>query len=211
MRKYELPMDEFLTKFKRIAILSGVSRIWSYGEFNGLDVTRFEGFFCDGNDAACVRLTEFLQNDSLLRGYGLHPVCASIRLINDNTVNLIYDEGKFYSALNDVESWGTRAPVELKMNSFLSGFAERLKSAGIDKVWTTSAFYGEKDPGIVYLVDSYTAPYTLDDYVDPYAENDYVYSDSRSYCMPTQHLVPNRGNLIYVDGKFYGEEKTDAD
>lgn len=201
MRRYELPMDEFLTKLKNVLTLNNISTLWVCEEFNGLNMTYMPGFFCDSTVEAAINVRDFLAEYSMTKKLNI-PCCVVADELK-SALSQIYREGKFYSNLNDVSSYGKCSGIKLQDNQFLSGFRSRLEKLGIEHVWVQGMFNGEKLPGMMYHLDTYTFPWSLCEYVDPYADNDEVYSDVRSYCMATNHLVPEDLNLIYDNGVFY--------
>lgn len=201
MRRYELPMDEFLTRLKNVLVLNSITKLWVCEEFNGLNMSYMPGFFCDGSVSAVINVRDFLAEYSMTKKLNI-PCCVVTEDIK-SALYCVYEDGKFYSALSDVVNYGKCSGIKLQDNQFLSGFRSRLKELNIDHVWVQGMFNGEKLPGMMYHLDTYTFPWSLCEYVDPYSDNDEVYSDVRSYCMATNHVVPEDLNLIYDRGTFY--------
>lgn len=201
MRRYELPMDDFLRHLKSVLVLNNVKHLWTCEEFNGVNMSYMPGFFCDGSTEAAENIMVALKEDKYTRK--LDIPCCTITERESNGLYEVYSDGKFYSALNDITDYGNCSGVVLEDNEFLVGFRERLKAIGAEYVWVQGRFTGEKLPGVMYNIDSYNVPWSMCEYVDPYADNDEVYSDVRSYCVSTNHTVPTMLNLIYNKGVFY--------
>ena len=203
MRRYEIPFDDFLRAFMYLLMARKVKHLWTLEEFNGYDGGHMPGFFCDGDAEAAKDIMVFLRERLRSDAAKKEVACACITEDMAIGLNCVYDNGKFYSALKDIEDYGPCSGKVLQDTEFLVGFRERLQKCGAEHVWTVGFFDGTKLPGMIYDIDSYVSPEELDNYVDPYADDPRVYSDVRSYCYATRRCVPLRGNLIYKDGVFY--------
>lgn len=203
MRRYELPLDQFLIALKKVLNIYGVKHLWSYGEFNGFSAMNMSSMFCDSNAEAAKAVTDFFSSYDGFHLMKVKPVCALISSDIKPLLNEVYVDGKFFSALKDADSLGICSGVVLSDNNFLTGFRDRLKACGVDYVWVDCSFDGEKKPGVFYNVDSYEVPWSLCEYVDPNVDIPDVTSDDRSYCIPTRHIIQSDMNLIYDKGVFY--------
>lgn len=203
MRRYEIPLDDFLRPFMYLLIARKVKHLWTLEEFNGYDSEHMPGFFCDGDGKAAKDIMEFLRDRLDSDSIKKDVACACITEDMATGLNCVYDNGKFYSALKDIEDYGPCSGKVLQDNDFLIEFRKRLQDCGATLMWVDGYFDGTKVPGAWYYIDTYSVPDGMDDFVDPYADNPRVYSDVRSYIMSTKHRVPEYANLVYKDGVFY--------
>lgn len=60
IRRYEIPLDDFLRQFKYFLMAMDVKHLWTAEELNGYNRVPMPGFFCDGNAGVAEDIMEVL-------------------------------------------------------------------------------------------------------------------------------------------------------